>query len=228
MSNGKNAAQYQEDLLSALIRQAAPKSDARAISRDLLMRHGSLASALETLPEDIQQSTTLGKSAAQLINLVPQLARYLRCEEPPGLIRCAADAGRFLAARYIGIHYEQVYLLCLNQNGRVLSLERLQEGTLDETPFYVRHIAEGALRSAADAVIISHNHPSGAREPSRPDVAATLRTIEALRDTGVVLLDHIILADQETISLRLDGPLPAALFLSQNETLPLLRNWTRN
>ena len=64
---------------------------------------------------------------------------------------------------------------------------------------------ENALLSSASAVILSHNHPSGIALPSREDYATTQWVQEALRTIGVELLDHIIVAENDYVSLADSG-----------------------
>ena len=56
--------------------------------------------------------------------------------------------------------------------------------------------------------MVAHNHPSGVALPSPDDNAATLSTFDALRTVSVELVDHIIVADDDFVSLRHNGLLP--------------------
>ena len=154
--------------LALLIHQAAPRLDSEAIAGRLLSRHGSLGPILESQPQDLMRSEPLSLGCAQLVTMVPQLSRYLRIAEVSRMksIRRMSDAGRYLCAQYIGIHYERVYLLCLARDGRLIANVLVQQGTVDEAPFYLRNLIEAATRANAEAVVLSHNHPSGSSEPS--------------------------------------------------------------
>ena len=55
------------------------------------------------------------------------------------------------------------------------------------------------------AAVIAHNHPSGIALPSGEDMVATKRTFESLKLINVYLMDHIIVADDDCISLRQSG-----------------------
>ena len=67
-------------------------------------------------------------------------------------------------------------------------------------------IRELARRS--NAVILAHNHPSGIALPSPDDNTTTLALWDALRAVGIPLIDHIIVADEDYVSLRDNGLLP--------------------
>ena len=63
------------------------------------------------------------------------------------------------------------------------------------------------LLTSASAVILAHNHPSGVAVPSSSDEAATRQVAEALRTIGVRLVDHIVVADRDFVSMADSGDL---------------------
>ena len=69
----------------------------------------------------------------------------------------------------------------------------------------LRRIVENALRCNAVLVALAHNHPSGVALPSHEDTIATRQVREALEPLGVQLVDHIIVADDDYVSLREAG-----------------------
>ena len=71
-----------------------------------------------------------------------------------------------------------------------------------------RHMNDVAKKLRASAVVLAHNHPSGVALPSPADNATTLSVFDALRTVGVALADHIIVADDDFVSLRHNGLLP--------------------
>ena len=62
-----------------------------------------------------------------------------------------------------------------------------------------------ALHHHATAVIFSHNHPSGHSEPSRSDIHITKKLTDILEIVDVKVLDHIIVGDDNQISLANKG-----------------------
>ena len=71
----------------------------------------------------------------------------------------------------------------------------------------VRKIAEEAFRHNAVSVILAHNHPSGVALPSEQDEKTTRELSYALRLLHINLLDHIIVADRDWVSLADSGML---------------------
>ena len=70
----------------------------------------------------------------------------------------------------------------------------IAEGTLTEVSAYPRLVVEAALNQNAHSVVLCHNHPSGAQEPSLDDLQTTLQLQGVLQVLGITLLDHIIVA----------------------------------
>jgi DNA repair protein RadC len=75
-------------------------------------------------------------------------------------------------------------------------------GTLDASVAQPREVFREAAVSAAAAVVIFHNHPSGDPSPSPDDVAVTRRMVAAGAVMGIDVLDHLILADARYFSFK--------------------------
>ena len=101
-----------------------------------------------------------------------------------------------------------MYQLCLDKKGKLLVCRRIGDGGLSSAGFSVRKLVENAVLTAASGVILSHNHPSGIALPSREDYGATEQAARALDAVGVPLLDHIIVADGDFVSMADSGLLP--------------------
>ena len=95
----------------------------------------------------------------------------------------------------------------LDTRHRMICFEKLFYGTIDGASVHPREVVKAALRVNAAAVIFSHNHPSGVAEPSQADIAITgrLKSAQALIDVRV--LDHIIVSQNECVSLAQRGHL---------------------
>jgi len=89
-------------------------------------------------------------------------------------------------------------------------MERLSEGTLDQTAVYPRRLIEGALARRAAGVVLVHNHPSGDPSPSAEDKALTRRLVAAARLVDLAVLDHVIVGEGRHFSFREAGLLPDA------------------
>ena len=93
----------------------------------------------------------------------------------------------------------------LDGKGKVLSCKCLSQGSADMTSLSIRQVVENALLSGAAGVVLGHNHPSGVALPSAEDRAATLQVRDALATMDIRLLDHIIVADGDFVSMEASG-----------------------
>ena len=76
-------------------------------------------------------------------------------------------------------------------------------GNIDIVGVSIRTILEKVLKSEATAVVVAHNHPGGVAQPSGEDVELTKRIKVALDTISVNLVDHIIIADNDYVSMAL-------------------------
>ncbi|MBC5788726.1 RadC family protein [Providencia sp. JUb39] len=101
--------------------------------------------------------------------------------------------------------YEVFCAMFLNNQNQVLAFEELFRGTINETAIYPREVVKQALSLNAAAIIFVHNHPSGAPEPSKADKHITLKLKYALELVNVRVLDHFIVAGNESLSFAERG-----------------------
>jgi len=87
-------------------------------------------------------------------------------------------------------------VLFLDNRHRVISFDKMFNGTIDGASVYPREVLRRALEHNAAAVILAHNHPSGVAEPSKADEQITHRLKEALGLINIRVLDHIIVGDE--------------------------------
>jgi DNA repair protein RadC len=84
-------------------------------------------------------------------------------------------------------------------------MEELFRGTLTQTSVYPREVVLRALHHHAAAVVLAHNHPSGTVTPSRADEALTQALKAALSLVDVRVLDHVIVAPGQALSMAERG-----------------------
>ena len=191
------------EALELLLYYAIPRRDTNPIAHALMERYDSLSGVLNAPAEGI------GESAAILLSLVSRLSRKARIADASQetILNSSERAGAYLLERFAGERRELVFLLCLDRKGRLLACKRLAEGDVASADLNIRKVVEMALLTSASAVILAHNHPSGVAVPSSSDEAATRQVAEALRTIGVRLVDHIVVADRDFVSMADSGDL---------------------
>lgn len=118
-------------------------------------------------------------------------------------------SGEFFRAKLAGRDREVFAVAFLNNQNQLIAYEEMFTGSVKSVEVHPREIVRAAMRLNAAAVILSHNHPSYSPTPSKADKAITDRISKALDLVAVRLLDHIIVAGNETTSLAKLGHINA-------------------
>lgn len=94
------------------------------------------------------------------------------------------------------------HFLCIHLDGknRIVCLDRVSVGSLNQSIVNVREVMKSALLSSAAAILLVHNHPSGDPNPSNEDIAITRRLKESGELICIPVLDHIIIGDGQYVS----------------------------
>ena len=197
----------EHQVLELLLFYGIPQRDTNTIAHELIRKFGSLSRVLEATPEELQQVNYVGENVSTLFKLVTAVSRYYQvsCAMREVILNRIDDCGRYLTPFFYGRQQEMVYLLCLDAKRKVLACEKVGQGGVNSAGVPIRAVVETALKFNASTVILAHNHPSGLALPSREDVATTRRVALALDAVDVELTDHIIVADNDWISLAQSG-----------------------
>lgn len=111
----------------------------------------------------------------------------------------------YLTIHFAGQQYESFVAIFLDAQHRVIEAEELFRGTLAQTSVYPREVVKAALKHNAAAIILAHNHPSGATEPSQSDRMLTDALKQSLALVDVRVLDHFVVAGNQTLSFAERG-----------------------
>ena len=195
------------EALELLLFYAIPRQDTNPIAHRLMERYGSLSAVLSAPAEDLKKVEGIGESAAVLLKAAGQIAQKARLSDATAQrpLTDVEAVGAYLLERYAGETHEVVYELCLDQKGKLLACKRLSEGSASSAALDIRKVVENAILTSASAVILAHNHPSGIALPSDDDCAATTQAARALQTIGVTLADHIVVADDDFVSMAQSG-----------------------
>lgn len=196
--------------LELLLTFAIPRKDTKPIARQLLEHFGSFANVLDVPYERLLKVEGITPNAAIMICVLRESARkqILQRSTPDAPLKTLDECGRFLIPYFQGKQNEEVYLLSLDAKGAVITCRRIGEGSVNSANVPVRKIVAAALDANATAVVLAHNHPSGVALPSKEDIHATTAVQNALDAVGIQMIDHVIVADGDYISMKQSNYLP--------------------
>ena len=191
------------ELLEVMLFANDARRDVKPLAKALIDRFGGFPEVLSA-PPDALRAAGLREPAVALLKSVREAAlRLARAELRERPIIASWD--RLIGYCNAHIAYspvEEFHLLFLDRKNALIAHERQQRGTVNHTPVYTREVVKRALELQASALILVHNHPSGDPTPSPDDIAVTRDIINAARQLGVTVHDHLIIGRGRHTSLR--------------------------
>ena len=195
------------EALELLLYYAIPRRDTNELAHRLLKQFGSLRGVLSAPVQELACVSGVGQQAALLLGMVPMLCRRAAQREKEQILNSVDACGAYFTELLGSSRREMLWQVCLDGKGKVLSSRCLAEGDVSMAAVSVRQVVEYALRAGAVGVVLAHNHPSGVALPSQEDIATTRLIRDALRTMNIQLVDHIVVADGDYVSMAASGML---------------------
>ena len=201
------AALADAELIALLLRTGLPGTSVLQLAQGLLDTFGGLQGLLHTGADELERIKGLGPAKRAEISAVLELARRALAGQLAArpALDAVAEVKRYLRLQLGGRGHEVFGVLFLDAQHRLIRFEEMFRGTLTQTSVYPREIVKRALELQASAVILAHNHPSGATEPSRADELLTQTLKSALTLVDVRVLDHVVVGASDALSFAERG-----------------------
>lgn len=200
------------DLIAILIRSGNARESALQAGERLA---AAFADQLEKLADarrgDLRElSSAVGETAFCQIMAGVELGR--RAAEararvtPRTRIQSTDDAREYCRQHFRRLatdsRHEEFHIVLLNTRYEPIGSHRVSSGTLDASLVHPREVFRPAIKEAAKAILLVHNHPSGDPTPGEQDIRVTRRLNEVAKLVGIDVLDHIVVAAEGAYSLR--------------------------
>lgn len=196
------------ELLALLLRTGTRGRGVFQMADEVLGRFRGLAGLLHASGEELKAIHGLGGTAKRSeLMAVLELARRAVAEQLKAReVFGSPDAVKNYLQLHLAHRPHEVFAsLFLDAQNRLIAMEELFRGTLTQTSVYPREVVLKALHHHAAAVVLAHNHPSGTVQPSRADEALTQTLKAALALVDVRVLDHVIVAPGQALSMAEKG-----------------------
>lgn len=195
------------ELLSLLLGEGNAAMSAEEMAAKILAECGSLSALGRTDIARLRMTEGVGLKRAVRIAAAAEFGRRFMSAQAAEVdsIASSDDVTAIFRPLFDGMKYEECWVLYLTNSNRIIERQRLSSGGVQGTVVDRRLVAKRALELLATQVIMVHNHPSGSAVPSDGDKQLTAGIDEALKLFDIRLLDHIIIAGDESFSFRQSG-----------------------
>ncbi|WP_407404711.1 DNA repair protein RadC [Chryseobacterium sp.] len=149
----------------------------------------------------------VGEVKAITIAAALEIGKRRATQEIPDKPKIAGskDAYQILKLHLEDLRTEEFWALFLNQSNKVIHIEQLTQGGINQSIVDIRILFKAALDHFSTGIIISHNHPSGNLKPSQEDISVTKKIREAGTLLNIQLLDHLIITQNSYLSFADEG-----------------------
>lgn len=196
------------DLLALIIGSGIREVSAEGIARQILHeQEDGLISLQGASVEELCGITGVGTATAVRVLAAMELGKRLADSNARERrkILTSEDVERYFMDRMRFLDREVFNVLLMDAKGGEIACDTVSVGDLSSSIVHPREVFRGAVRRGAYGVIFAHNHPSGDPSPSAQDIETTHRLCEAGRILGIMVMDHIIIGNGRSVSLRAEG-----------------------
>ncbi|MFP9115286.1 RadC family protein [Flavobacterium sp. RHBU_3] len=202
------AALSDAELIAILIGSGSRNESAVELSKRILKSVGNNLNAMGKLTiKQLMQFKGIGEAKAVTIAAAMELGRRRRDEDVRELDKVTGSKSVFnIMQPIIGeLPHEEFWVLYLNNSNKVIYKTQLSKGGLTGTVVDARLVYKTALEHNAVAIILVHNHPSGALQASVPDKQITRQLQSAGVTLDIKVLDHVIVTEHSYLSFADEG-----------------------
>ena len=191
----KNFQDYQ--VLEYVLTFAIPYKDTNEIAHRLISKFGSFYGVLEADEDELLLVKGMGQASAHFVANLRNIFHYYESDRAKIVSKIIGPAGAygFVKPFLVNKLVEEMYIVCLTPKNKIVAVEKVSEGTNNETNVSIRTIVEKMNKVQVSNTIVAHNHPKGKSTPSASDDKFTRALTTTLALTGCHLLDHIIIGE---------------------------------
>ena len=190
--------------LELLLGYAIPRRDVRPLARGLIKQFGGVYQVLSASVEDLTAFKGIGHNTAVFLKLVQQMMQIGykgQLKESP-IFHDQKILHNYCRIVLAGKQVEELHILYLDNNLKLISDEMHTSGTVDSSAVYPREIARRALQLNARSIVMVHNHPISTNTFSNDDVAVTTQVQMVLASLDIALYDHLLVVNDVVYSMR--------------------------
>ncbi len=168
---------------------------------------GSLSSLCGEEISRLRMAAGIGLKSAISLKVASEWGRRcsISADSEHQTISSSADVVEIFRSYFDSMKHEECWILYLSVSNRVVERYRVSKGGVTATVVDHRLIVKRALELLSTQIIMVHNHPSGAVEPSEEDIVITKKVKSAAALFDISLVDHLIISSNAYFSFRSKG-----------------------
>ena len=191
------------ELLAIIIKTGTRNENSLQIANRILLLTNTLKDIMDLSINDLKNIKGIGEIKAIQIKAVCELTK--RIEQSSTKIKKQVKRPADIAEKLIKeMRYQKQEILkviILNTKLEIIKEVNIAKGQSTQVNTSIKDILTEAVKLQEPNIIIAHNHPSGNPEPSNADIEFTKKISEASKILGITLLDHIIIGNNNYISI---------------------------
>jgi DNA repair protein RadC len=198
------------ELVALVLGTGSAGQSVSELARELFDAAGGLEGLLRSAPHGLAARRGLGPAKATRLVAALELGRRAMLSSLAHRIPVLDSFDEVVdwaRPRLAGLDHEEVWLLSVDGQNGLKAARRVAQGGLHGCALTTRDVLGPALRDAASAILLVHNHPSGDPRASPEDMAMTRALSAACKVVGLPLLDHVIVARGGASSIFESGAL---------------------
>lgn len=196
------------ELLALILRTGVKGENVLNLSQRIISELDGLDGILDASLEDVKRIKGIKDSKGSQILALAELVKRIQTLKTKSIkpkISNPSQLAKLLYPEMSCLNQEILKLIILNTKNEIIKTKDVFKGGLNSSLVHPREIFNEAIKSSAASIIISHNHPSGDPTPSKEDIAITKRLSDCGKLLGINLTDHIIIGNNNYVSLREKG-----------------------
>lgn len=196
----------EQELLAILLGTGTKDKTALELAGDVLAE-GGLIALTNLSVEELRQKKGIGLAKAAQLKAAMELARRLgrQAISSRPVIRTPRDAFELVKGEMAYLDREYFRVINLNIKNQVIAIDTVSVGCLNASLVHPREVFKAPIKRSAAKLILLHNHPSGDTQPSREDQDLTKRLYQAGSLLGMEIVDHLIIGQNNYLSMRENG-----------------------
>ena len=197
-----------EELLAILLKQGTRNKSAKELALELIKEVDDITDFKDLTMEKLTSIKGIGKASASTILASIELGkRIYKNNKIKNKVKLTKSIEIYNYMKYIleDKKQEYFYAIYVNTKNEVIERKLLFMGTINHSIAHPREIFKYAYLNSASGIICIHNHPTGDITPSKDDIILTKALVDTGYTSGIPLLDHIIIGEDNYYSFYDNG-----------------------